>query len=258
MPVPAVLLRATLALVGLALGTGVARGHPQYSSATVNRYSKLVLEPSGALRLIYTLMVGDGPALLLRQQADQDRDGRLSAAETDALGQALLAPVRAGLSLTLDGAAVPLRPERPVVGLMGEAVAPAAFSMDLVIRVAARAGVPHEIRYEDAVALTPIGEQEVLVDEGPGVTLLAAQQGAAGAAPRPLARRFLFEGPPPSMLTDRAIHLRYQAPAPPGGAAAGRRWGGLAVLMALLLIIAALLLRRLSIRGYTHTHVSKQ
>src|SRR5437870_3905822 len=115
--------------LALLLSRPPAAAHPQYALATINRYSKLALLPRGQVRLIYTIMVGDAPAFELRRKADRDGDGRLSTAEGAAMASALLATAQAGVSLELDGQPVPLRFAEPALGLAGEAVAPAAFSI---------------------------------------------------------------------------------------------------------------------------------
>lgn len=225
--------RAVAALVALlGLWPSVAAAHPQYALSTVNRYSKLALLPRGQVRLSYTLMVGDVPALELRRQADRNGDGRLDEAEGKALALSLRERARAGLDVQLDGQ--PVRPafEEPVLGLAGDAVAPAAFSVDLAALLPAPRGVEHELRYDDRTAIEPVGEVEILVEEGPGVRLLPPQAGAR------IEKKLLFYGPPRSSLSDRSLSVRFVEEAAP----AKGRWPALAAALALVLVGGGMLL----------------
>lgn len=218
-----------------------ASAHPQYALSTINRYSKLALQPRGQVRLIFTIMVGDAPAFELRRGADRDGDGRVSPAEGAALGRELLARASAGLTLQLDGRAVPLDFAEPTLGLAGDAVAPSAFSIDTSLVLAAPAGAPHELRYEDRAELPPIGEVEILVEEGPGVRLLESCQGAPRPGQPERVTAFRHYGPPPSSLSDRSVTLRFsEAPPPPPPRPRPRwPWPAAGAAGALLLALAA-------------------
>lgn len=226
----------TVAVLGL---TSLARAHPQYTAATINRYARLVLQPGGQVRLTYTLMVGDQPALALRQRADQDHDGRVDPAEAQRLAGALLLEIRPRLGLTLDEQPVALAFAEPQLGLAGERVAPAALSMDVSAVVRAPPGARHTLRLTDQANLPPVGEQEVLIDPGPGLAVLATHQGRAPArAPEAPVLRFVSNGPPRSSLADRSVTVVFleerAAPAPPGRAlwrASLLLAGGLALLL---------------------------
>jgi hypothetical protein len=217
---------------------GQAAAHPQFALATVNRYSKLVLLPRGQVRLTYVLMVGDVPAMALRQGADTDRDGKLSEAEGAALARGLRDRVQQGVSLRLDGRPVPVIFEEPVLGLAGEAVAPSAFSVDLTMTLPAPPGREHELRYDDQAAIGPVGEVEILLEESPTVRLLAGWQGEArGQQTR--TTRFLYQGPPASSLTDRSVGLRFLEAAPAPAPAPGQRTGWRMLLYGLALLLGA-------------------
>lgn len=229
-------LRGGLVLMLLASQGGAARAHPQYTAATVNRYARLVLQPGGRVRLSYTLMVGDQPALALRQRGDLNHDGQIDAQEGQQLAQALLLEVKPRLALTLDGRLLPLRFQEPLLGLAGQAVASAALSMDVAAVIDAPAGAAHTLQVEDQVNLPPVGEQEVLIDPGPGVRVLESHQGRSpGQAATTPALRFVSQGPPRSMLADRSVSVTFEEPLPP--APRGRRLAlalaGMALLVSL-------------------------
>lgn len=232
---------ACAALLGAA---APARAHPQYALSTVNRYSKLVLQPD-RLRLIYTLMIGDVPAYALRQRADGNRDGQVDAREEAVLAAELAQQAAAGLHLWLDGQAVPVRLGPPTSGLSGREVAPAALSVDLEAMVALRGSGTHDVRLEDRTALLPIGEVEVSIEASPGVQMLAAYQGRPAQpseGSEGLRTRFQTYGAPASSLVDRSVSLRFRssgAPAQPTRPYQGS-WPRLSVMLLVGLLVMAI------------------
>ncbi|MDW8281998.1 MAG: hypothetical protein RMK29_09815 [Myxococcales bacterium] len=204
----------TMALVILG-GAAPAPGHPQFTLSVVNRYSRLALMPRGQVRLTYTIMVGDIPAFNLRRGADRDGDGRLSEAEGAALARQLLGEARAGLRLEANGQPVALHFAEPTIGLAGDAVAPAALSVDTSASVRVASGQVQELRYEDRVGLAPAGEIEILVEPGPGIELIESCQGAPRPEQPQRITTFRFYGPPSSSLSDRSITVRFLERAPP-------------------------------------------
>jgi hypothetical protein len=210
-------------IVNLCLA-GAAQGHPQFDPVTVNRYWKLTLLSPTEIRLVDTMMFGAGPALEARRAADVNGDGRLDAAETEALGRRLQADVQKSLSLTLDGRAADATWEKPVVGLLGDAVSPAPFSVDLVVRARLGAQPTHELRLDDATDLPALGESEFRVEESPSTTLLASHRGPTGDEKQ---ERIVFRGPKSSLLEDRSITVRFAAaPVAKTSAPAEGRHGG--------------------------------
>lgn len=232
-----------------------AAAHPQFALSTVNRYAKLIVTGSprpeaGAskssplsVRLFYTLMVGDTPARALRERADRNLDGRLDAAEQAQLGAELFAAIRSGVRVerrehaadqapgTAPGArSEPLVWELVPLALSSDRVGPLAFSLEASASFElppTPLGQEQELRYEDGVALAPIGEVELRVEEGPGARVLDAVQGAgadpseqsppAGAGTEPAKAQkkstppplvLQTYGPPRSSLSDRSIRVR--------------------------------------------------
>lgn len=224
-------------------GAGVRRAaaHPQFAISTVNRYGKLVLmaRPGGAgnhggavqVRAFYTLMVGDAPARGLRERADRDGSGTLDAGEQAALGAELRAAIADGVRLerlpaagTATGAGevtpLPLVWELTPGGLGDARVGPFALAVEASAQVTlppAAPGAAQDLRYEDRVALAPVGEVELRIEEGPGVRALWAVQGGGGPPatepPRPLVLQTY--GPPRSSLSDRSIRVRIETLGPP-------------------------------------------
>jgi MYXO-CTERM domain-containing protein len=195
-------------LVTSFLEGGVAEAHPEWSPIRVNRYAKIVLAEPGHVRLIYTLLYGDGPALPLRKSADANADGRIDEREKALLGARAEGWVDAGLHLTLDGHAVPLKASTIDVGLAGDAVSPQPLSIDLVYALDAPAG-PHVLVLDDRVEMPSEGDTEVSLDEPAPTRLLAAYQGRARSEKR-VTRVFTFRGPRFSVLEDRNVTIEFQ------------------------------------------------
>lgn len=243
-------------LVGLGLLSGpVAGAHPQFGPATVNRYARLVLTAPDRARLFYTVMVGDIPALRLRQDADADHSGQLDPAEQAALQAKLAAQVQAGLSLRAGGGPIPLAWESSQLALGDAAVSARAFSFDGMAVVGAAGAAAGALHYEDQVALSPVGEVELRVEEAPGVWLRGSRGptlAGAGSSPegQPKAEPVhLFQAyGPPSAAAVFAVDLQVAAsesPRPQAAVASPRRWPvpllGLAVvgLLGALILTAA-------------------
>jgi hypothetical protein len=247
-------------LAAALLLSGRADGHPQFALATINRYAKLILGGplqsggSSSARIFYTVMVGDAPANALRRRADRDGNGQLDPTEQQQLAAELQTAVKSALSLTLDGQ--PLVPtwEPPLLALGEPRTGPLAFSCELTARftLPLADGRPHELHYNDPLDLSPVGEVELRLEEGPGTRIAAAWQGATPTPPGPLRTSFLTTGPPLSSLSDRSIHLRFAAAGtatPTTPLPRPHRWpaawpAGLALLLTGLLLLLAQRRRR--------------
>lgn len=209
-----------LLLFPLALSLGLAGdlgAHPQFALSTVNRYGKVVLQGPRQIRLFYTLMVGDVPALPLRQQADRNGDGVLDDGEQAGLAALLRARVAQGVHLYSGAAEVALPWEATPLHLDSPAVAATAFACEVAATLPATAsGAAGELRYDDRVDLPPVGEIELRVEEGPGMRVLATQSSVATAAPAAGVATgptllFQWSGPPRSSISDRSVTIRYGA-----------------------------------------------
>ncbi|HRI52789.1 MAG TPA: hypothetical protein PLW65_21655 [Pseudomonadota bacterium] len=246
-------LLGPVALAAVLLPAGDLGAHPQFALSTVNRYGKVVLQGPRQTRVFYTLMVGDVPALPLRQQADRNGDGVLDEGEQAGLAAQLRERVVAGVHLYSGGAEVAIPWESTPLRLDSPAVAATAFACEVTATLpAAASGSVTELRYDDRVELPPPGEIELRVEEGPGMRVLSTQSSVAtpataGGAGSALV--FQWSGPPRSSVSDRSVSIRYEA-ATQDAAAVRRRPSWLKshwqwLLGALLALVAGLgLLRR--------------
>lgn len=190
--------------------------HPQFALSTVNRYGKVVLQGPRQTRVFYTLMVGDVPALPLRQQADRNGDGVLDEGEQAGLAAELRERVVAGVHLYSGGAEVSIPWEATPLRLDSPAVAATAFACEVTATLPATAsGSVAELRYDDRVELPPPGEIELRVEEGPGMRVLSTQSSvatpAAAGGGAGSALVFQWSGPPRSSVSDRSVSIRYEA-----------------------------------------------
>lgn len=194
-----------LAILGCA---GSAAAHPEYASATVNRYLEVDLVAPDRLRLAYTELVGPAPAATMRKAADANGDGKLDAAEARALGEQLRTAVAAGLELSIDGKPTPPPFDPPAVNLGEATVGPIPFSIDLTATMALAGAGPHEVRLDDRTPEPQLGETELRLEESPTTALLTAHRGPTGDERE---TRFLFRGARFSALEDRSVTFRFGA-----------------------------------------------
>jgi hypothetical protein len=195
---------SALLLLALALPAGPAAAHPEFNPTRSNRFVKLSLV-GGAIRIAYTVMIGEVPAAAARRAADRSADGVVDAAEARAWADALAAGVARGLALDLDGRRAAPAWDPPAIGGLEGPVQPAAFSVDLVGRVPAAPG-KHLVRYDDVTPLDDIGDTEIRLEESPGTRIAAAWRGAEDAGRQ---TTFLFSGPKFSAIEDRSIGFRF-------------------------------------------------
>jgi hypothetical protein len=192
-----------LPFLGLA---ATAAGHPQFSPTGQNRYLKVTLVGKGEIRLAYTLMVGEVPALRARKGADANGNSQVEPGEQETVANALREAVSRGLSVEVDGTRRSIRWEPPTPGFSANTqVGPIPFSIDLVGRVATGGG-EHRIRLDDATPIEDLGETEIRLEEGPGTELAAAWHGREDNGRQV---RFLFQGPKFSLLEDRSVGFRF-------------------------------------------------
>ena len=234
---------ALLVAAATASSPGPARAHPQFAPTGSNRYLKITLLGKGGVRLAYTVLVGEVPALAARKAADANGDGTLDAAEQAAAAARLERLVDEGLLVEVDGARQRPRWEPPTAGFSTDTrVGPIPFSIDLVGRIEPGGG-EHRLRLEDRTPLDALLETEIRLEEGPGTHLIGGWQGREDGGRQ---SRFLFQGPAPSALTDRSVGFRYV------DASATRRRRPLPIALGAILVAAAtamLVLRRARRRG---------
>jgi hypothetical protein len=191
-----------------ALGCGrLASAHPEFTPTRSNRYTKVTLVGGGAIRIAYTVMVGELPADAARRAADRNGDGQVSDDEARAWAAALQAAVGKGLRIEVDGTAMAPIWDPPLVGgFEDRRVGPLPFSIDLIGHLAPGRG-RHTVRLDDTTPLDEIGDSEVRLEEAPGVKLVAAWHAREDGR---IQTRFAWSGPRFSAIEDRSIGFRYE------------------------------------------------
>lgn len=170
-----------------------ASAHVAPSIDDNNRYLKLAVTPA-RVRLAYTVFFGEMPGAAARRAMDADRDGVLAPGEQRSFAEQLGRELAERLSLTVDDRPVELRWQRPVVGGAEPGTA-GAFSVDLIATACLGPARQHRVLLRDAFALPRPGETEVLLEDGPGISLLDAKLGASRAR----GRLFRFAGAVPAL-----------------------------------------------------------
>ncbi|MSP60513.1 MAG: hypothetical protein EXR72_09270 [Myxococcales bacterium] len=168
---------------------------------------KVSLVGGGAVRVAYTVMIGELPAAAARKIADMNGDGAVDDGEAGAWANALAQSVQSGLALDVDGKRLQARWEAPVIGgLENRQVAPIPFSVDLIARLETGGGT-HTVRLDDTTAIPAVGDTEVRIEEGPGAKLLAAWHAREDGK---IQTRFAWTGPRRSVVEDRSIGFRFR------------------------------------------------
>jgi hypothetical protein len=204
-----------LALVAalLLLMTVTASAHIAPSTTDNNRYLK-VSTYATAVRLSYTVFIGEEPGALARKSIDTDRSGTLSDAEAMVYGQRLADEIAASLQVSIDGVVQKVDWSEKSVGLGNESVAAGAFSVDLVAWFCfADGNKPHALLIRDGHQLAKLGETEVRIDNQPGAAISDIHIGDAQSVDGDF--RFAGSGGP---LTTSGLQLNITAV--PGSAAA--------------------------------------
>lgn len=154
-----------------AASSRTASSHVQPSVNTNNRYIKLTTF-ADRVRLAYIIYIGEIPGQTARSRLDRDHDGVLSEAETAVFRDEWSKQVLDGLTVTSGGSRVPVVWESASVGLGDPRTSSGAFSVDLVGWLC---GSGRQLRLVDRVVVPESGENEVLVEESPGVEITRAE-----------------------------------------------------------------------------------
>ena len=160
-----------LLTVALLAATSSVSAHP-LGNFTVNRYSRLELEP-GRVLLRYVLDMAEIPAFQEREQIDVDHDGTISRAEHEQYLTSQLALISRNLHLVVDGASLRLEPREQLLEF------PPGQGGLTTLRLSARfvASLPSQQRswqasYHDDNFAGRLGWQEIVVQAASGVSLL--------------------------------------------------------------------------------------
>jgi len=171
-------LRRTLATLVAVLVLLLAGGRPERASAhplgnfTTNQYGRIEVTGDG-LRLVYVLDLAEIPAFQETQRIDADRDGNMDDAEREAYLTAKLSEITAGLSLTLDGQPLPLRPVARDLSFPDGQAGLKLLRLRAVFEAPTDPGAsPDQARrvtYRNDFAADRLGWKEVVVTHGEGI-----------------------------------------------------------------------------------------
>jgi hypothetical protein len=177
--------------VVLLAATSSAEAHVEVSDRENNRYIKLT-PTADRVRVAYTVYMGQVPGAQARRRLDRDRDGMISDAEAKPFGDELATAIAQGMSITVDGNAVPFRWDQTLVGLGTPATSAGAFSVDLIAWVCVPGGRgEHRLTMLDPYRVPIHGETELRAEETPGVRVTRS---AVGEDPRENAVEIKWRG----------------------------------------------------------------
>jgi hypothetical protein len=140
-----------------------------------DRYVKLVFE-EGHLRLVYSVSYGPIGAARARQGMDENRDGRLTTAETRAAARSLGARIVRAARLSVDGAPVSLAFGEPFVGPAAGPVDTSPLTIELSATVELPAG-ESLVRLSDLPELDGVERSDYAFEARAPVELLASGSG---------------------------------------------------------------------------------
>jgi ABC-type nickel/cobalt efflux system permease component RcnA len=201
----------TLVLALLLVSAAAAAAHP-LGNFTISRYSAVTLGEQSA-EVLYILDMAEIPAFQERQTMDADGDGAVSADE-EAVWLAANVPALAGnLRLTVDGAAVPLTPQRHALTFPPGQGDLATLRLEVWLAAPLPAGDALNVVYEDGNYPDRLGWREVIVRATEG-SLLASSVPAADLSDQ------LRDYPADLLLAPPNVSHAEARYAPPGATAA--------------------------------------
>ncbi|HKA90878.1 MAG TPA: hypothetical protein VKE22_24615 [Haliangiales bacterium] len=193
--------RSILVLAALALLAARARAHVAPSPDVNNRYAKVMLLRDG-VRVAFTVFFGERPGSAERRRMDLDGDGKIDVAEARAFGERMRREIAESVTVDVDGRRIADWTLEDVgMGVVGPGAG--TFSIDVVLRAPLGELAEHTFRLEDRLMLPAPGEEQLRVEESPGVRVT---QSYLEPDSRGLRTTFDFTGNPgPS----RAIGVRF-------------------------------------------------
>lgn len=176
---PGEIFLLTLASLLLLLGAAmvyrpdVASAHP-LGNFTINRYTRIELHPA-RIDLRYVLDLAEIPAFQERDQIDLDRNGQIDGSEEAAYLASQTVRLRDALSLTIDGAPIPLEMvSRELSFPPGQGGLP-TMRLSMLLQVTPAPDRPGELlnlHYEDHNYRQRPGWREIVVRAAPGVSVV--------------------------------------------------------------------------------------
>lgn len=173
-------LRRRLATLVAVLVLLLAGGRPERASAhplgnfTTNQYGRIEVTADG-LRLVYVLDLAEIPAFQEIQRIDTDGDGNVGDTEREAYLTAKLSEIAVGLSLSLDGQPLPLRPVDRELSFPDGQAGLKLLRLRAVFEASTDAGAsPDQARrvtYRNDFAADRLGWKEVVVTHGAGIRI---------------------------------------------------------------------------------------
>ncbi|MBT8493004.1 MAG: hypothetical protein KJO07_08090 [Deltaproteobacteria bacterium] len=153
-------LLVTLAIVGAVTAAAPSLAHVAPAIDENNRYIKL--SPMGSrLQIAYVVFIGEVPGQKVRKNLD----------DPQLYGEKLAVQVGEKLSLTVEGEPTPVAWERVAVDLKPSKEHPNALSISMVAWICLDDADRHRFEIHDSFEMPPPGENELVVEPGPGVTI---------------------------------------------------------------------------------------
>ena len=206
-------------LLGMTLGACAAHADTVASllgNFTINQYCGVTIEHA-AVAVHYAVVFGQLPALRELHAADADGDGVTSQQERDAYVATLADGLANGMTLVVDGVALPLHALHTTSSLPTEQ---GGFSLRLDVDLAATmpgpTGAPRSVSFDNHNYAGRIGWHEVVVATAPGITGFdtdAFDDSLTGGLTEAL-KSLPATGP----LDERRVHLRITDGMPPASA----------------------------------------
>ncbi|HEX6792740.1 MAG TPA: sulfite exporter TauE/SafE family protein [Casimicrobiaceae bacterium] len=184
---------------------------------TVNQYCGLALDTDN-VRVRYTVVFGQLPALRELHEADADRDGVTSQAERDDYAKRLAPTFAQQLGLVVDGRQIPLTAIHTATSLPTEQ---GGFSLRLDVDLAGRlpssvGSGEHTLHFANRNYPGRFGWQEIVVEPSRGISVFATD--AFSTSLTADLTEALATLPPGGPLAERAVKMSFTHGVPPSGA----------------------------------------
>ncbi len=149
----------------------IAAAHLGHQVQRAERYLKLDAA-AGELRVVVSLTLGPSETVRVMDAADENKDGEVSRAETDAYMASWGVGLATELPIEIDGERVPLEWGEPYLDPMGP-VMPVPGAVEMVARIPISGG-RHRIVLRDGMQSEKYDRTDVAFESRDGVTLVAS------------------------------------------------------------------------------------